>query len=233
VVRYVPLLIGVFIGVPLLAREHEQRTLLLAWSQDVSPVRWLWTKLALLGPFVAILTGGLSAVSDHLAHAPRHIRRHRGLHRPDAARPVALPHPEDLRSLGDLGVGVAAFAVAGVGGSTLLDHWLAGSGMLVGRSLGSAGAGPGGFRRVSRGGQVRGNQPKYPAHSAGAELLGWAGFLPRQAVVGCHGSGEVELGVGERDQPAPPFGLVGVERCVPGPEQVLLFEPEAVLKEQA
>jgi hypothetical protein len=68
VVRYMPLLIGVFIGVPLLAREHEQRTLLLAWSQDVSPVRWLWTKLALLGLFVATLTAAVSGVSDHLAH---------------------------------------------------------------------------------------------------------------------------------------------------------------------
>jgi hypothetical protein len=68
VVRYAPLLIGVFIGVPLLAREHEQRTLLLAWSQDVSPVRWLWTKLALLGGFVAALTAVVSAESDHLAH---------------------------------------------------------------------------------------------------------------------------------------------------------------------
>jgi hypothetical protein len=67
-VRYAPLLIGVFIGVPLLAREHEQRTLLLAWSQDVSPVRWLWTKLALLGGFVAALTAMVSAESDHLAH---------------------------------------------------------------------------------------------------------------------------------------------------------------------
>jgi hypothetical protein len=68
VVRYAPLLIGVFIGVPLLAREHEQRTLLLAWSQDVSRVRWLWTKLALLGGFVAALTVVVSAESDHLAH---------------------------------------------------------------------------------------------------------------------------------------------------------------------
>src|ERR1051326_3104063 len=68
VVRYAPMLIGVFIGVPLLAREHEQRTLLLAWSQDVSPVRWLWTKLALLGGFVAAVTAVVSAESDHLAH---------------------------------------------------------------------------------------------------------------------------------------------------------------------
>jgi hypothetical protein len=68
VVRYAPLLIGAFIGVPLLAREHEQRTLLLAWSQDVSPLRWLWTKLALLGGFAAALTAVVSVESDHLAH---------------------------------------------------------------------------------------------------------------------------------------------------------------------
>jgi hypothetical protein len=68
VVHYSPLLIGVFIGVPVLAREHEQRTLLLAWSQDVSPARWLWSKLALLGLFVATLTAVLSAVTDHLMH---------------------------------------------------------------------------------------------------------------------------------------------------------------------
>lgn len=68
VVRYMPLLFGMFIGVPLLAREHEQRTLLLAWSQDVSPARWLWTKLALLGLYVAALTAAVSGVSDHLTH---------------------------------------------------------------------------------------------------------------------------------------------------------------------
>ncbi|MGI5241966.1 ABC transporter permease [Dactylosporangium sp. CA-139066] len=68
VVQYMPLLIGVFIGVPVLSREHEQRTLLLAWSQDVSPVRWLWTKLTLLGLFVVTLTAAVAAVTDHLAH---------------------------------------------------------------------------------------------------------------------------------------------------------------------
>jgi hypothetical protein len=67
-VQYAPLLIGVFIGAALLAREHEQWTLLLAWSQDVSAARWLWTKLALLGGFVAALTAAVSAESDHLAH---------------------------------------------------------------------------------------------------------------------------------------------------------------------
>ncbi|MBY8875910.1 ABC transporter permease [Micromonospora sp. PLK6-60] len=65
-VQYMPLLIGVFVGVPLLTREHEQRTLLLAWSQDVSPQRWLWTKLGILGLFVAVVTTAVAAVSDHL-----------------------------------------------------------------------------------------------------------------------------------------------------------------------
>jgi hypothetical protein len=50
-VLFLPLLIGAFLGVPLLAREHEQRTLLLAWSQDITPQRWLWTKLALASPW--------------------------------------------------------------------------------------------------------------------------------------------------------------------------------------
>jgi hypothetical protein len=68
-VRFMPLLIGVFIGVPLLAREHEQRTLLLAWSQDVTPARWLWAKLSLLGLFVAAVTAAVAVSSDHMEHA--------------------------------------------------------------------------------------------------------------------------------------------------------------------
>jgi hypothetical protein len=36
-------------------------------------VRWLWTKLALLGLFVATLTAVLSAVTDHLAHVYSNI----------------------------------------------------------------------------------------------------------------------------------------------------------------
>jgi hypothetical protein len=73
-VQYTPLLIGMFLGVPLLAREHEQRTLLLAWSQDVSPARWLWTKVALLGLYVAALTAVLSAATDHLMHVYTHFQ---------------------------------------------------------------------------------------------------------------------------------------------------------------
>jgi ABC-type transport system involved in multi-copper enzyme maturation permease subunit len=74
-VQYMPMLIGVFVGVPLLSREHEQRTLLLAWSQDVSPARWLWAKLSLLGLFVAAVTAAVAGVSDHLEHALANVSK--------------------------------------------------------------------------------------------------------------------------------------------------------------
>jgi len=68
VVLFLPLLIGVFLGVPVLAREHEQRTLLLAWSQDITPQRWLWTKIVLLAGLTAALSAAVAAACDHLAH---------------------------------------------------------------------------------------------------------------------------------------------------------------------
>ena len=66
-VLFLPLLAGVFLGIPLLAREHEQRTLLLAWSQDINPQRWLWTKLALLAALTAAMGTAVSAAAGHLA----------------------------------------------------------------------------------------------------------------------------------------------------------------------
>lgn len=43
-----PLLAGMFIGAPLVARELEQRTHRLVWTQSISRARWLGTKLLLL-----------------------------------------------------------------------------------------------------------------------------------------------------------------------------------------
>ena len=68
IVMFLPLLVGMFLGAPLLAREHEQRTLLLAWSQDITPQRWLWTKFALLGILAAAAAAAVSAAAGHLAH---------------------------------------------------------------------------------------------------------------------------------------------------------------------
>jgi len=65
-VTFLPLLTGVFLGAPLLAREHEQHTLLLAWSQDITPQRWLWTKFTLLGVLTAAAAAAVSAAAGHL-----------------------------------------------------------------------------------------------------------------------------------------------------------------------
>jgi hypothetical protein len=67
------LVIAVFWAAPLVAREFEQRTHLLAWSQDVRPRRWLlsqagWLTLAaavlgtVLGMFVVGQSDGLSGL---------------------------------------------------------------------------------------------------------------------------------------------------------------------------
>jgi hypothetical protein len=55
----VPGLVGVFIGAPLLARELEQGTHLLAWTQTITRTRWLVIKLALVG--AAAIVAGLAA----------------------------------------------------------------------------------------------------------------------------------------------------------------------------
>jgi len=52
-------LVAVFWGAPLLAREHEQRTHLLSWGQDVSPVRWSVSKAALLAAGAVVVATGL------------------------------------------------------------------------------------------------------------------------------------------------------------------------------
>lgn len=54
----VPALIGLFLGAPLLTREVEAGTAKLAWTQSVSPRRWMTTKLAALGLVVTLFGFG-------------------------------------------------------------------------------------------------------------------------------------------------------------------------------
>ncbi|HEX8631573.1 MAG TPA: hypothetical protein VF755_25725, partial [Catenuloplanes sp.] len=54
----VPALIGMFWGAPLLAREAEQGTDKLVWTQSVTRRRWVLTKLGVLGGLVTL--GGLA-----------------------------------------------------------------------------------------------------------------------------------------------------------------------------
>ncbi len=52
----VPLVAGMFWAAPLVSREYEAGTHRLAWTQSVSPLRWIATKIALTFGVVAIAT---------------------------------------------------------------------------------------------------------------------------------------------------------------------------------
>lgn len=54
-VAFLPALIGVFVGAPLLAREFENGTWRFAFTQGVSRTRWLVTQLTVVGTGAAVL----------------------------------------------------------------------------------------------------------------------------------------------------------------------------------
>jgi hypothetical protein len=58
----VPVVIGAFLGAPLLARELEDGTWQLAWTQAVPRMRWLAAKLVALAGVTVVLTGMFTAV---------------------------------------------------------------------------------------------------------------------------------------------------------------------------
>jgi hypothetical protein len=55
-----PVLAGLFVGAPLLARELEHGTHRFAWTQAITRQRWLLSKLALLGA-ATVLAGGVAS----------------------------------------------------------------------------------------------------------------------------------------------------------------------------
>jgi hypothetical protein len=55
-----PVLLGVFLGAPLVARELEAGTYRLAWTQSVTRMRWIATRLTLMTLVAAMLMGLLS-----------------------------------------------------------------------------------------------------------------------------------------------------------------------------
>ncbi|MGK4579273.1 hypothetical protein [Kitasatospora sp. HPMI-4] len=58
----VPLLIGMFLGAPLLAQEYERGTVRLVWTQSVRPLRWLTARIALPGLAVLAASGVLAVL---------------------------------------------------------------------------------------------------------------------------------------------------------------------------
>lgn len=61
--------IGVLVGAPLVAREVEQRTQLVAWTQSISRRRWYVTKTAVLATALAI-AGLLAGVANDRVQIP-------------------------------------------------------------------------------------------------------------------------------------------------------------------
>jgi len=59
-----PALVGVFVGVPLVAREAEHGTHHLIWAQGVTRRRWFLTKVALVGVGVVVGAAALAAVGQ-------------------------------------------------------------------------------------------------------------------------------------------------------------------------
>jgi hypothetical protein len=59
---FLPGLIGVFVGAPLVARELESGTFRFAWTQGRSRVQWIVTKLVLLGVVLTALALAFSAL---------------------------------------------------------------------------------------------------------------------------------------------------------------------------
>ncbi|MFD1150213.1 hypothetical protein [Saccharothrix hoggarensis] len=74
----VPVLLGglfaSFWAAPLLSREYEQRTHLVVWSQDVTPIRWLTGKVVLLGAAAVALAAGLSTALVKMMNSVNAVR---------------------------------------------------------------------------------------------------------------------------------------------------------------
>ncbi|RFS84499.1 ABC transporter permease [Actinomadura spongiicola] len=62
IVAFLPGLIGIFWGAPLITREIEQGTHRLVWNQSITRTRWLAVKLAVVG-VAAMVAAGLAALA--------------------------------------------------------------------------------------------------------------------------------------------------------------------------
>ncbi|MET0136669.1 MAG: ABC transporter permease subunit [Kibdelosporangium sp.] len=66
-------LIAVFWAAPLLTREYEQRTQVVAWGQDISPRRWLAGKVVVLAGIATALTAGLTIFTANMVGMIREL----------------------------------------------------------------------------------------------------------------------------------------------------------------
>jgi hypothetical protein len=111
-VLLMPGLLGLFWGAPLVAREIEEGTHRLAWSQSVTRTRWLAVKLAVTGAVVVVAAGLASLVVSWWAGP---------LDEAGAARELARIEPMFFAGRGIVPAAYAAFAfVLGVALGTIM-----------------------------------------------------------------------------------------------------------------
>jgi hypothetical protein len=115
-----PLLIGIFWGAPMVARELENGTFRLAWNQSVTRGRWLAVKLALTGLAAMAFAGVASVMVTWWA---RPIDRAGGF--PVGLSQLSRFQPEIFGARGIAPVGAAALAFTlGVTAGTLIRRIL-------------------------------------------------------------------------------------------------------------
>jgi hypothetical protein len=85
---FLPLLLGALVGAPLVAREVEQRTHRLVWTQSITRRRWLSVKLALVLVVGLLASGALLAVLIWWYHPWAQLNGSFGTNAYDTSGPV-------------------------------------------------------------------------------------------------------------------------------------------------
>ena len=70
-----PLLLGLLLGAPLVAREIEQRTNRMAWTQSITRTRWLFVKLGVGALTCVALVAALAPLVEWWTNATRRVPR--------------------------------------------------------------------------------------------------------------------------------------------------------------
>ncbi|MFD3519187.1 hypothetical protein [Streptomyces sp. NPDC058653] len=114
--QFLPGLLAAFVAGPMVARELESGTYRLAWTQSVSPARWLASKLSPLAVAVLVLVPPLTAVRAWVA----------------ASVPDNSPYPRtpwhEPTTFVSLGTAPVAYALLGIAAGALV-------GLLIARTL--------------------------------------------------------------------------------------------------
>jgi ABC-type transport system involved in multi-copper enzyme maturation permease subunit len=72
-----PFLLGMFVGVPLIAREYNEKTNLLVWTRSISRRKWLTTKLVWILIATVLFAGTLTALTTWWAKAGNELYMNR------------------------------------------------------------------------------------------------------------------------------------------------------------